>query len=53
MQGPVMGQAPDQGSEQAEPEDNSVDETEDQESLTPALDDEVNKSVVNINKKRK
>ena len=53
MQGPVMGQAPDSGSEQAEPEDNSVDETEDQESLTPALDDEVNKSVVNINKKRK
>jgi hypothetical protein len=53
MQGPVMGQAPDPGSEQAEPEDNSVDETEDQESLTPALDDEVNKSVVNINKKRK
>ena len=53
MQGPVMGQAPNPGSEQAEPEDNSVDETEDQESLTPALDDEVNKSVVNINKKRK
>jgi hypothetical protein len=53
MQGPVMGQAPDQGNEQAEPEDNSVDETEDQESLTPGLDDEVNKSVVSINKKRK
>jgi hypothetical protein len=53
MQGPVMGQAPDQGNDQAEPEDNTVDETEDQESLTPGLDDEVNKSVVNINKKRK
>ena len=53
MQGPVMGQAPDQGNEQAEPEDNTVDETEDQESLTPGLDDEVNKSVVSINKKRK
>ena len=53
MQGPVMGQAPDQGNEQAEPEDNTVDNDEDQESLTPGLDDEVNKSVVSINKKRK
>ena len=53
MQGPVMGQAQDQGNEQAEPEDNTVDDDEDQESLTPGLDDEVNKSVVSINKKRK
>ena len=51
MQGPVMG-----GPQQAEeppPEDNTVQNDEEQESLTPGLDDEVNKSVISINKKRK
>ena len=51
MQGPVLG-----GPQQAEeppPEDNTVQNDEEQESLTPGLDDEVNKSVISINKKRK
>lgn len=51
MQGPVMG-----GPQQAEeppPEDNTVQNDEEQESLTPGLDDEVNKSVISINKKRR
>lgn len=54
MQGPVMGQGGgDQGSQQAEPEDNSIENTDQQESLTPGLDDEVNRSVVNLNNRRK
>jgi len=43
-----------QGAEpQAEPEDNTVENAEQPESLTPQLDDEVNKSVVNINNRRR
>jgi hypothetical protein len=54
MQGPVMSQGgADQGSQQAEPEDNSIENTDQQESLTPGLDDEVNRSVVNLNNRRK
>ena len=53
MQGPVLGR-PQQGAEpQAEPEDNTVENSEQPESLTPQLDDEVNRSVVNINNRRK
>ena len=53
MQGPVLG-GPQQGAEpQAEPEDNTVENAEEEESLTPGLDDEVNKSVVSINNRRK
>ena len=51
MQGPVMG-GPPQG-EEPPPEDNTVQNDEEPESLTPGLDDEVNKSVISINKKRK
>jgi len=54
MQGPVLG-GPQQSAEpQAEPEDNTVENTEEtEESLTPGLDDEVNRSVVNINNRRR
>ena len=52
MQGPVLG-GPQGAEPQAEPEDNTVENAEEPESLTPSLDDEVNKSVVSINKKRK
>jgi len=54
MQGPVVN-APQGGADANEfpPEDNTAENTEEQESLTPGLDDEVNKSVVNINKRRK
>jgi hypothetical protein len=52
MVGPVMGQ-PGGAAPQAEPEDNTTENVEETESLTPGLDDEVNKSVVNINNRRK
>jgi len=52
MQGPVMGgggaPAPD-----VPQEDNTIENTEETESLTPGLDDEVNKSVVSINNRRR
>jgi hypothetical protein len=52
MQGPVNMQ---QGAqpEQLPPEDNTTENVEETESLTPGLDDEVNKSVVSINNRRK
>jgi hypothetical protein len=54
MQGPVLGGPPQGAEPQAEPVDNTVENTEEQEeSLTPGLDDEVNKSVVNINNRRR
>jgi hypothetical protein len=54
MQGPVLGGPPQGATPQAEPEDNTVENTEEtEESLTPGLDDEVNKSVVNINNRRR
>jgi len=52
MQGPVLG-GPQGAEPQAEPEDNTTENVEETESLTPGLDDEVNKSVVNINNRRK
>jgi len=52
MQGPVLG-GPQSVEPQAEPEDNTVENAEEPESLTPQLDDEVNKSVVNINNRRR
>jgi hypothetical protein len=54
MQGPVLGGPPQGAAPQAEPEDNTVENTEEtEESLTPGLDDEVNKSVVSINNRRR
>jgi hypothetical protein len=53
MQGPVLGGPPQSAQPQAEPEDNTVENAEQPESLTPQLDDEVNRSVVNINNRRK
>ena len=53
MQGPVLGGPPQGAQPQAEPEDNTVENAEQPESLTPQLDDEVNRSVVNINNRRK
>jgi hypothetical protein len=52
MQGPVTMQ---QGAQPAQlpPEDNTTENVEEEESLTPGLDDEVNKSVVNINNRRR
>ena len=52
MQGPMNM---DQGAQPAQlpPEDNTVENTEESESLTPQLDDEVNKSVVSINNRRR
>ncbi len=50
MQGPVLNQ-PEQP--ETEPEDNTTENVEEQESLTPGLDDEVNKSVVSINNRRR
>ena len=52
MQGPVNM---DQGAQapQLPPEDNTTENVEETESLTPQLDDEVNRSVVNINNRRK
>jgi hypothetical protein len=41
-----------QPAQQAEPQDNTID-NEETESLTPQLDDEVNKSVISINNRRK
>ena len=54
MQGPVMN-APQDGADPNEfpPEDNTTENTEEEESLTPDLDKEVDKSVVSINTKRK
>ena len=54
MQGPVMN-APQGGEDPNEfpPEDNTTENTEEEESLTPGLDKEVDKSVVSINTKRK
>jgi hypothetical protein len=53
MQGPVLGGPPGGDQPQAEPEDNTIENTEETESLTPGLDDEVNKSVVSINNRRR
>ena len=53
MQGPVLGGPPQGAAPQAEPEDNTVENAEEEESLTPGLDDEVNKSVVSINNRRR
>ena len=53
MQGPVLGGPPQGAAPQAEPEDNTVENTEEEESLTPGLDDEVSKSVVSINNRRR
>jgi hypothetical protein len=56
MQGPVIQQggaeAPQPQPDQP-PQDNTVENTDETESLTPQLDDEVNRSVVNINNRRK
>jgi hypothetical protein len=54
MQGPIMN-APQGGEDPNEfpPEDNTTENTEEEESLTPGLDKEVDKSVVSINTKRK
>ena len=53
MQGPVLGGPPQGAEPQAEPEDNTVENAEVEESLTPGLDDEVSKSVVSINNRRR
>lgn len=53
MQGPVMNQAPGADANEFPPEDNTTENTEEEESLTPGLDKEVDKSVVSINTKRK
>jgi len=54
MQGPVLGGPPQGAAPQVEPEDNTIENTEEQEeSLTPGLDDEVSKSVVSINNRRR
>ncbi len=52
MQGPVMsgGGAP---APDVPQEDNTIENTEETESLTPGLDDEVNKSVISINNRRR
>ena len=55
MQGPVMNAPPQPEADANEfpPEDNTTENTEEEESLTPGLDKEVDKSVVSINTKRK
>jgi hypothetical protein len=53
MQGPVLGGPPGGDQPQTEPEDNTIENTEETESLTPGLDDEVNKSVISINNRRR
>jgi hypothetical protein len=53
MQGPVLSGPPQGAVPQAEPEDNTVENAEEEESLTPGLDDEVSKSVVSINNRRR
>jgi hypothetical protein len=53
MQGPVMNQPPGADANEFPPEDNTTENTEEEESLTPGLDKEVDKSVVSINTKRK
>ncbi len=52
MQGPMNMQ---QGAQTAQlpPEDNTTENVEEEESLTPQLDDEVNKSVISINNRRR
>jgi hypothetical protein len=56
MQGPIMQQG---GAEEQQPQsdqppvDNTVENANETESLTPQLDDEVNKSVISINNRRK
>ena len=42
-----------QPAEQAAPQDNTIDNSDETESLTPQLDDEVNRSVVSINNRRR
>ena len=53
MQGPVMNAPQGEDSNEFPPEDNTTENTEEEESLTPGLDKEVDKSVVSINTKRK
>jgi hypothetical protein len=59
MQGPIAMQQAQDDQEQSQPQsdqppqDNTVENTDETESLTPQLDDEVNRSVVNINNRRK
>jgi len=53
VQDPVSDESQQNAVSQAEPEDNTVENVEQEESLTPSLDDEVNKSVVNINNRRR
>jgi hypothetical protein len=52
MQGPVLTPNEPPPSD-AQPEDNTVENAEEPESLTPQLDDEVNRAVVNINNRRR
>ena len=59
MQGPMAMQQAQDDQEQSQPQsdqppqDNTVENTDETESLTPQLDDEVNRSVVSINNRRK
>jgi len=54
MQGSVMNPSQNDGDpNEFPPEDNTTENTEEEESLTPGLDKEVDKSVVSINTKRK
>jgi hypothetical protein len=59
MQGPMGMQQAQDDQEQSQsqsdqpPQDNTVENTDETESLTPQLDDEVNRSVVSINNRRK
>jgi hypothetical protein len=53
MQGPVMNAPQGEDPNEFPPEDNTTENTEEEESLTPGLDKEVDKSVVSINTKRK
>jgi hypothetical protein len=48
-----MNQPPGADANEFPPEDNTTENTEEEESLTPGLDKEVDKSVVSINTKRK
>jgi len=53
VQDPVSDESQQNAVSQAEPEDNTVENVEQEESLTPSLDDEVNRLVVNINNRRR
>jgi hypothetical protein len=59
MQGPMAMQQAQDDQEQSQPQsdqppqDNTIENTNETESLTPQLDDEVNRSVVSINNRRK